>query len=302
MSRRLGSTPGAHRGLAGPQGARRAHRGHCPRTAATTARSRISGDLVHDAVLEVRDPRRLDCAELLELQIRSYSVEEARASAQEDRRDVQLQLVDQTGRQVLVDDVGAAADEDVLLAGGLPRLLQGRLDSIGDKGEGRVREDQRLALVVRENEDRLAEGRVLTPPAPPWIVAPCAAGGRTELAPPHDLGADIRILLGDHGTADVLLAALHADALAPRLQPGHPVVKPFAALTERVLLALVRAGNVAVQRSRDVHSYLAHVAMDRSQAGNSSVEAVDLLAIVRPRMYAKPICVWPHRSASHPRP
>src|SRR5215218_3857219 len=202
------------------------HRRTAARTAATPTRSRILGNLVHNAVLEVRDPRRLDRPEFLELQIRSYSVEEARASAQEDRRDVQLQLVDQTGRQVLVDDVGAA-DEDVLLAGGLPRLLQGRLDSIGDKGESRVREDQRLALVVRVNEDRLAEGRVLTPPSPPWIVAPWAAGGRTELAPPHDLGTDIRILLGDHGTANVLLAAIHADALAPRLQPGHPVVKPW---------------------------------------------------------------------------
>ena len=92
-----------------------------------------------DAVLEVRDPGRLDRAELLELELRADAGEEARASAQEDRRDVQLQLVDQTGRQVLVDDVGAAADEDVLVAGGLPRSLQGGLDPIGDEREGRVR-------------------------------------------------------------------------------------------------------------------------------------------------------------------
>ena len=143
----------------------------------------------------MRDPRRLDHAELLELQIRTHSVEEARAAAQEDRRDVQLQLVDQPGCQVLVDDVGAAADEDVLVAGGLPRPLQGGLDSVGDEGEGRVREGQRLPLVVGEDEDRLVEGRVVTPPAPPWIVAPGAAGGRTELAPTHDLGADVRLLL-----------------------------------------------------------------------------------------------------------
>src|SRR5215211_2070662 len=235
------------------------HRRTAARTAATPTRSRILGNLVHNAVLEVRDPRRLDRPEFLELQIRSHSVEEARASAQEDRRDVQLQLVDQTGRQVLVDDVGAAADEDVLVAGGLPRSLQGGLDSIGDEGEGRVREDQRLALVVGEDEDRLMEGWVLTPPAPPWIVAPGAPGGRTELAPTHDLGADIRILLGDHGITGVLVAALQTVELAPRLQPDHPVVKPFASLAERILLALVRARNVAVQRGRDVHSYLAHV-------------------------------------------
>ena len=160
---------------------------------------------------------------------------------------MQFQLVDQTGRQVLVDDVGATADEDILVARGLSRLLQGGLDPVGDEGERRVREDQRLALVVREDEDRLVEGWVLAPPAPPRIVAPTASGGRTELAPTHDLGADIRMLLGDHGAADVLLAALQAGGLPPRLQDGQPVVKPLAALAERLLLALVRAGDVAVQ-------------------------------------------------------
>ena len=46
---------------------------------------------------------------------------------------MQLQLVEQAGRQVLVDDVRAAADEDVPVAGRLPRLLQGGLDPIGDE-------------------------------------------------------------------------------------------------------------------------------------------------------------------------
>ena len=46
---------------------------------------------------------------------------------------------------------------------------------------------------------------------------------------------------------------------APRLEPDHPVVKSFAPLAERVLLALVRAGNIAVERGRDVRPYLAHI-------------------------------------------
>ena len=73
----------------------------------------------------MRDPGRLERAKLLELQVRPDTVEQTRTSAKEDRRDVQLQLVDQAGRQVLVDDVGAAADEDVLVAGGLARSLEG---------------------------------------------------------------------------------------------------------------------------------------------------------------------------------
>ena len=122
-----------------------------------------------------------------------------------------------TRRQVLVDDVGAATDVDVLVASGVPRSLQGGLDSIGNERKGGVRENQRLALVVGEDEDRLVKGWVLTPPAPPWIVAPRAAGSRTELAPTHDLGADIRICLGDHGVAGILVASLQA---LPRAIPS----------------------------------------------------------------------------------
>ena len=191
-----------------------------------------SGDH-HAGGLTHRATRYLRCATPGASIVRSSSsfrsgpdaVEEARAAAKQHRDDVQLQLVDESGRQVLVDDVGAAADEDVLVAGGLPRLLQGGLDAIGDEGERRVREGQRLPLVVGEDEDRLVEGRVVTPPALPRIVAPRAAAGRAELAPTHDLGADVRVLLPHHGAAGVLLAALQAGGLAPRPQPDQPVVK-----------------------------------------------------------------------------
>src|SRR4029079_6748334 len=109
-----------------------------------------------------------------------------------------------------------------------------------------------------ECENGVVNRWVATPPAPPRIVAPGPAGRRPELAPTHDLGADIRLLLGDHGAADVLLAAHQAAGFAPRLRRDHPLVKPFAAVAQRVVLGLVGAGNVAVQGGRDVRSYLAH--------------------------------------------
>lgn len=89
--------------------------------------------------------------------------------------------------------------------------------------------------MVGEDEDRLVERRVLTPPALPRIVAPGAAARRAELAPTHDLGADVRVLLVEDDTADALLAALQPVGLAPGSEPQHPVVKPFAALSEGVL-------------------------------------------------------------------
>ena len=115
------------------------------------------------------------------------------------------------------------------------------------------------AFMVGEDEDWLVKGRVLAPPAPPWIVAPGAAPRGTELAPTHHLGADIRIRLRHHRVADVLVAALETGALPPRLQANQPIVKSLASLAERLLLALVRACNVAVQRGRYVDTYLAHL-------------------------------------------
>src|SRR5215831_13283918 len=52
--------------------------------------------------------------------------------------------------------------------------------------------------------------------------------------------------------------ALVAVRLAPGGQRNHPVMESLAALAERVLLALVRAGDEPVQRDRDVTSELAH--------------------------------------------
>src|SRR6266508_3650694 len=66
--------------------------------------------------------------------------------------DVQLELVDEPRRQVLVDDTGASADDHVLAGRGRPRLVEGRLDPLGHEGERRVRERQRLALVMRQHE------------------------------------------------------------------------------------------------------------------------------------------------------
>ena len=85
----------------------------------------------------------------------------------------------------------------------------------------------------------------------PGIVAP-RPGPAAELAAAHDLGADVRERLLDDRVARVHLSALLAVGLAPRLQRDHPVVQALAALAERVLLALVRSGDVAVRRDRDV--------------------------------------------------
>src|SRR5215207_4716889 len=49
-------------------------------------------------------------------------------------------------------------------------------------------------------------------------------------------------------------------------QRDHPVVEALPALAERVLQALVGAGDVPVHRNRDVHPHLAHVPVDAGKA------------------------------------
>src|SRR5215211_31098 len=93
------------------------------------ARRPVSG---HHPVLEVGDARRLDGPDLLELHIGIPEVvEEASTVAEQHRDDVKLEFVEQTRRQVLLSDVGAAPKHDVLVAGGLPCLFERGLDSVG---------------------------------------------------------------------------------------------------------------------------------------------------------------------------
>ena len=63
------------------------------------------------------DSGRLDRPHLLQPELGGQAVEEARAAAQHEWDDVQLELVDEARCQVLIDDIGPAADEDVLSGG-----------------------------------------------------------------------------------------------------------------------------------------------------------------------------------------
>src|SRR5437870_11770269 len=88
------------------------------------ALSHSSALRLDDAVLEVGDFRGLDHTDGLHPHIRaSKIIEEAFAAAKENRNDVQLHLVHQTRRDVLLRDAGAAAKRYILASGRIPRLL-----------------------------------------------------------------------------------------------------------------------------------------------------------------------------------
>src|SRR5262245_8141693 len=225
-----------------------------------------------DAVIEVRHPRGLHRAELFKPYLGANAFQQSLAFAEDHRGEVQMELVEQTGGEVLTDGAGSTGDQDVLVARRLARLLESGFDSVGCEVEGRASHHlHRLALVVGEDEDRGVVGRIVAPPARPGAVLPRAAN-RAEHVAPHDEGADVGVhLLGGLG-ARIHLSALLTVRLAPGLQREHPLVELFASLTEGVVLALIRSGYIAVERDRSVGSHLAHrfSSVDALYSKNSS--------------------------------
>jgi hypothetical protein len=86
----------------------------------------------------------------------------------------------------------------------------------------------------------------------PW------AGSATEHVPAHDRRADIRLRFFDHGRAGIALATLQAVLPAPRLQPDDPFMQILAAHAERMILALVGAGDESIEGNGYVEPDLAH--------------------------------------------
>src|SRR5207247_10951193 len=114
----------------------------------------------------------------------------------------------------------------------------------------------RLARMASEYEDGMVKGRIVSPPALPRLVPRSRAA--TEHVPAHDgrAGAAEDVLRERRARVD--LAAFLALALAERLERDQPVVEFLPADAERMLWRLVRAGDEAVDRHRDVQLQLAH--------------------------------------------
>src|SRR5204863_6988759 len=156
-------------------------------------------------------------------------------------------------------------------------LFERGLDSVGDEVErGPALHLHRITRVMGENEHGVVVGRVVAPPARPLLVAPGTTVDRAEHVPAHHPGADVLARFLDYPCALVDFAALVAVGLAPGGQRNHPVVEPLTALAERVLLALVGAGDETVHGDRDVTPKLAHRASSvGGRSGRRFLDAYD---------------------------
>ena len=158
-----------------------------------------------------------------------------------------LELIDQPGGAVLLDDVGASSEQHIHAARGSPRLFERGLDPFGDECEGGASLHlQRLTGMMGEHEDRRVERRVVTPPAlPRRVVVP---PGVAELPRAHDLGPDPRIVEPHEGVVDAAAAAGLADQLVPPPGLEQPLVQPVAGVTEGGLAGQAFAGAEPVER------------------------------------------------------
>src|SRR5919198_2505036 len=117
------------------------------------------------------------------------SIPEPYASAEQDRDDHDVHVVDEPDSKEVADHGAPSADAYVLAVRG----LAGRLERLGRRSVEEVERCtalhlDRRARVMGEDEDRRVERRVRAPPALPlWVLVP---SGRAELPGTHDLGAD----------------------------------------------------------------------------------------------------------------
>jgi hypothetical protein len=101
--------------------------------------------------------------------------------------------------------------------------------------EGRVGEPERLARVVREDENVVVERRLVAPPAVRVRVALPRAFPAAEHLPAHDRRPGAAELLVDDVRVGVGLTAAETVSLTPRLRSERPLVQLLAALAQRVL-------------------------------------------------------------------
>src|SRR5436190_3508156 len=175
------------------------------------------------------------------------AVEDPLAGAEQDRRDVERELVYDPGNEGLAHGRGATRDVYAALAGRLTRLCVSGVEAVGNKVEGGPAFHlDRLVGVMGEDTHRRVVRRLWTPPAAPVLI-PLAAD-RPKHVPPHDVGAAwAHEPAGRRGVG--VVGALVAEM---------PTVELAPAFAEWILAALVGPSDETVERDRHVAGGVRH--------------------------------------------
>ena len=175
-------------------------------------------------------------------------VEQPNAVAEQERGDVDLDLVEQPGREVLLNDVSRRRRSETSLSPAAARACSSAASMPSVTNVNVVPPcfvTGSRAWWVRTNTGRV-EGRVVAPPAVRVRVVLPRARAAAEHPPAHQiapvLATDSSMTLG----VGVRLAALHAVALAPAREP----VRPTRGAARRPRRAAARASGSVRRRSR----------------------------------------------------
>src|SRR5713101_6589490 len=162
-----------------------------------------------------------------------------------------MQLVNQSGAQILPNNGYAATEADVAAARCSGRLLQSGVNVFGDKAKLRTsRHPKRRPRVMRQHEDGRVIRRLVAPPALPAVVRP-RASNRTEHVAPKNPSTDSGKGLLRNPVIDsrfAVVIAVHPPPYARVEEPLHQLGTPDA---ERMLEILVRPSAVAVDGNRE---------------------------------------------------
>src|SRR5258705_4326781 len=168
-------------------------------------------------------------------------------TAEQDRRDRDVHLVDEPRLEILSYRGGASADLDIEVARGLPGAAERILNSARDEmKDGPALHRDRVARVARQHKHRRMIGRILPPPAAPLVVGPGPAH-RAEHVGAHDIGTDAfpealgKIVVGTRRPARFPVY------LAKRARADVPAVQLLTTDAEWVLKGLARTGAVPVE-------------------------------------------------------
>src|SRR5581483_834796 len=174
------------------------------------------------------------------------AVEEPLTGAEQDGDEIEDELVDHAGRERLAHGRRAAGDVDSTITGGFRGARERGVEAVADEVERRpARELDRLAFVVREDEDRSVVRRLVAPPAAP-VTLP-----RTANRPEHVASHHVRAAWAQQQVACAGVGVVQ------RLVE-MPVMQLDTATAERVLEALVRSCDKTVERDRHMTCGFAH--------------------------------------------
>src|SRR3569623_157654 len=179
-------------------------------------------------------------------------VKKSFAATQQNRRNSDLQIVDQPRAKILADRCHAAANPNVLAAGRLSRTVKCRLDPVRyEMEDGTALHRDRRTCVVGQDKNRTVIRRLVAPPSLPCLIRPSAANGAEHVAP-HDPRAEILtahrgLIVVRSGCSAVLPKYLFLEcAWAQR-----PLMQAEPTNTERGIETLVRASTITIERDRE---------------------------------------------------